>query len=210
MLVALMISLTMSLISCNSCNKENNTGIDSTSTNEILEGLAIKVEHTVALDRQSIYNMIGGKDFMWYGTWIDLKYFMDTEEASAEIAGVTNLFQWVEEIDEKSFDVKVIESTWEENGKHTITTVPGFWVGVNDLSKDSIKLTFDDAFVKIMEAKIKKPHSKKCALIKDKNSENENPQYIFGDDDQIYVDAITGQITQVNQNQIGKPLGEWP
>ena len=214
-----MISLGMSLTSCNSCGRNNEnlpTGdsitADSTQIDSVQKIVTLNVERTIAQDRQEVYNKLKGKDYRWFETSINLAYFMDSEDASPEIEGITNIFQYTNKKEDESYDVQVIESIWQKDGKHFFVYPPGFYVGDFDLSEEEIKITFDEAFQKLRESNTIKPHSRKCVLRREIGPKpNVHPQYIFGNKQhQVYVDATTGEVTEVNPAYTGKPLGEWP
>ena len=217
MLIISLVSIAMSLSSCSSCGGGNNETIDDNDTTKVdsakTEKVAsLNVEHLIATDRQEVYNLIKGKDYRWFETSIDLVNYLDSEEASAEIEGLTNTFQWVDQATETSYDVHVIMSTWNNKGEHSILMPPGFCVGNHDMSEEAIKITFEEAFARLMESNSNsvRPHSRKCVLRQEVGTKDANPQYIFGNTKhQVYVDATTGEVTEINP-AFNKPLGEWP
>ena len=211
-LAVFIVSLTIGLASCSSCSG-NSSGdsvkVDSIKTDSVIETVEINVEHAIAQDRQELYSKLEGKEYSWFETSIVLVNFMDSDSASAEIERLTNLFQWGE-TDEKRTDIFSIKSIWENNGKHYFVKPSEFRLGYANLSEEAIKLTFEEAFTKMMESNTIKPHSKVCSLSKSAGTDG-NPQYIFGDDNddvRVYVDAVTGEVTTDIIDNPGKPLGE--
>lgn len=174
------------LCSCNSCKKQE-------KKEAVKEGLVW--ERTASLDKEYMFNNYGG-DYRWFESCILLKDYLD-EENDGTITGISNVFQVVNEAG-KSADVFVVLAT------HTPDTVAyevkqGFWVEDMDMSKEIIKLSFEEAYNKMMAANMPKPHSKNCVLRKQVGPKDANPQYIFGNiQSQIYVDAITGDVTDKN------------
>ena len=209
-LAVFMVSMTMGLSSCNSCSgnsSEDSTRVDSISTDSVIETYEINAEQAISQDRQELYSLLRGNEYCWFETRIVLVNFMDSDSASAEIEGLTSLFQWDETYD-KGTEIFTIVSIWENNGKHYFIKPSEVKIGFANLSKEAIKLTFKEAFTKMMESNTVKPHSKVCVLSKSAVSEG-NPQYIFGDDNvQIYVDAVSGEVTTDIINNIGEPLDE--
>ena len=200
----------MSLVSCNSRNSENPaTTTDSTAT-AVNNDSTMVVENVVGMDRQYMFTNYG-KDYRWYETCIVLKDFLD-EENDGTITGVSNIFQVVWEKDNGA-DVNVIMFT--HVGDSTQVDVKrGFWVEDMPMNEDAIKVTFKEAYDKVMAVNLPKPHSRHVVLRKEIGPNTINPQYIFGNAQaQIYVDAVTGDVTDKNPAfpaDLKMPLGEWP
>ena len=171
------------------------------------------VENLISLDRQSMYANYA-EDYRWFETGIQLVDFLD-EENDGAIDMVVNVFQAVESRESGSFDTFVVkfqhvgEDVYEEQ-------VHGFWVEDFPLNDEEIKVTFAEAYEKVMEVNLPKPHTRQVVLRKQIGPKPCNPQWIFGNlREQIYVDAVTGEVTDVNPAfgpdlNLGTPLGEWP
>ena len=82
------------------------------------------------------------------------------------------------------------------------------------MNNEAIKVSFKEAYNKIMATNYPKPHSRHVVLRKEIGPQDANPQYIFGNSQaQIYVDAVTGDVTDKNPAfpaDLKMPLGEWP
>ena len=206
--------------SCNSCCSKSEVECDSLndSLNDSLSDSLIitqAVENIISTDREAVYNMAGG-DYRWFETCVVLKDFLDTEDCDGTVTDVSNVFQVVEmSEDGKSADVFVILAA------HTPDTVAyevkhAFWIEDQPLNDEAITVTFKQAFERVMETNCPKPHSKHCVLRKQVGPVDANPQYIFGNTEaQVYVDAITGDVTTDNPafpeaKGFKLPLGEWP
>ena len=154
------------------------------------------VEHVIAVDRQDMF-MNYGETYRWYETCILLKEYLDSNEASNEITGISNVFQ-VYRVEDECIDTDVVMYT------HTADTAivdvkHGFWVDDFPLNEELIKVTFEEAYQKVMEVNYEKPHSRQCVIRKPIGPINCNPQYIFGNiHSQIYVDATNGNVTDKN------------
>ena len=199
--------LGITLTGCQSCKSDNKQEINAADTSEIAE---LVVENTISTDRQYMYNNYGN-DYRWYETCILLKDFMD-EECDGTIEGISNIFQYITEFDSTSFDVHVVLSAYA-NGKHAYEVKEGFWVGDSPMNDDAIKVTYKQAFDRMMQSNFPKPHSKHCVLRREVGPVDAPPQYIFGNPKaQLYVDATTGDVTDKNPafKGFGMPLGEWP
>ena len=200
----------MSLVSCNSRNSENPATTTDSIATVVNNDSTMVVENVVGMDRQYMFTNYG-KDYRWYETCIVLKDFLD-EENDGTITGVSNIFQVVWEKDNGA-DVNVIMFT--HVGDSTQVDVKrGFWVEDMPMNEDAIKVTFKEAYDKVMAVNLPKPHSRHVVLRKEVGPNTINPQYIFGNAQaQIYVDAVTGDVTDKNPAfpaDLKMPLGEWP
>ena len=97
----------------------------------------------------------------------------------------------------KSADVFVVLAAHTPEAT-TYEVKEGFWVEDCDMANEEIKLSFKDAYEKIMAVNLPKPHSRNCVLLKPLGH-GCNPQYIFGNKTaQLYVDAVTGEVSDKN------------
>lgn len=205
-LFIVLIAVISFITACTKCGTENAV----VATDSIAK---INVEHTVSADRESMFADYGA-DYRWFETSIVLKDFLDSDSCDGTIVEVTNVMQAIECM-EGGADVYVVIFT------HTPDTlskevIHSFWVEDHPLNNETIKLTYEEAFEKVMATNSPKPHSKHCVLRKEVGPVDCNPQYIFGNiEAQLYVDAITGEVRDYNPAYekdvvINTPLGEWP
>lgn len=199
------------LTSCNSCgSKEEKSANDST---QVVKAGELVPEHVISTDREAMYLKFGS-DYRWFETAIKLKDFLD-EECDGSIASIENVFQAIVDQDEKSADVYVCIFGHSEEGD-TVVTKHSFWVEDMPLLDEEIKLSYKDAFEKVMETNSPKPHSRNCILRKPVGPLDCNPQWIFGNiRAQLWVDAVTGEVKSSNpafpdEPGFKMPLGEWP
>lgn len=200
----------MMFTACSSCNKEKPADNDeSQSKTEVVE---LITENVISLNRQDMFAKFGG-DYRWYETCIVLKDYLDAEECDGTVDVISNVFQVVTKKSETSFDVHVFLYTTTKDTA-TVDEKQGFWVEDEPLNDEAIKVTFAEAYNKVMEANIVKPHSRQVVLRKEIGPIDANPQYIFGNSHaQVYVDATTGKVSGKNPafpDNFAKPLGEWP
>ena len=170
----------------------------------------LNVEQVATTDKEYMFLNYGG-NYKWFESCILLKDYLD-EENDGTIAGISNVFQVIKE-QGKSADVFVVLAA------HTTDTTAydkkqGFWVEDSPLEVKEIKLTYKEAYDKIMAVNYSKPHSKNCILRKPIGPKTCNPQYVFGNiQSQLWVDAVTGEVRQSNPafpEDLKMPLGEWP
>ena len=140
--------------------------------------------------------------------------FLD-EENDGSLAEVVNVFQAVIERG-SGFDTKVYKFQHFSDGTNVNDSINGFWVEDQPLNEEAIKLTYKEAYDKLMATNCPKPHSRYVTLRKQVGPIDANPQYIFGNlRETVFVDAVTGEVSDVNPAfgpnfQLSKPLGEWP
>lgn len=206
-LFAFLCALFIGVTSCNSCKKDDakvTSNVDTT----------LVVENVISTDREAM-TLNYGSDYRWYETCIVMKDFFD-EEGAAEpvVMGVSNIFQYIVEKDKDCYDTQVVMYAHVKD-TCVVEVKQGFWVGDMILNNEEIKVTFAEAYDKMMQANCPKPHSKQCVLRKELGpTTGVNPQYIFGNvKAQVYVDAVTGDVTDKNPvypTTFKMPLGEWP
>ena len=209
---AILFSLMIALSSCNGCKKtEEVPANDSTLTNVAVAELV--VENLISTDRQDMY-MNHAQDYRWFETCMMLNDFLD-EENDGSLAEVVNVFQAVIERG-SGFDTKVYKFQHFSDGTNVNDSINGFWVEDQPLNEEAIKLTYKEAYDKLMATNCPKPHSRYVTLRKQVGPIDANPQYIFGNlRETVFVDAVTGEVSDVNPAfgpnfQLSKPLGEWP
>ena len=178
----------------------------------VTENPCLDVEATIAIDRQETF-LNCGPDYRWFETGVVLKNWLD-EDNDGSVEMIVNVFQVVENLDSTSFDTMVYK--YQHTADGTIKdSIHGFWVEDEPLNEVAIVVTFKEAFEKVMEVNLPKPHSRQVVLRKEVGPVDANPQWIFGNSRaQLYVDAVTGEVSEDNPAfrglNLGTPLGEWP
>lgn len=173
----------LTICSC-ACNREQNEKIAT-------------VEDIVAVDRENML-LNYGEDYRWYETSIVLNHFADAEDTDMSIQSLTNVFQVVTMVTDHSGDIKVV-SYFHEGDSTKVSVIEDLWVGDEPLNDQPIVVTFEDAYSRMIQANIVKPHSRMVVLRKEVAPLDANPQWIFGNADwQVYVDAITGDVRSNN------------
>lgn len=193
--------LMTSLLSCSSCKSQNEA---------VSEEVTLVPEQCISVDREQMFLQFGG-DYAWFESCAVFTNFLD-EENNGDIDELANIFQVVTKRD-TSYDTKVVAFTYDKDGVNQ-KTISGFWVGDKPLNDEEIKLTFADAFKKLMATNMPKPHSKNVVLRKELGPKPCNAQYVFGNvKAQVYVDAVTGDVKDKNPAFEGfdleNPFGDW-
>lgn len=209
-MIGLLFAFALGFSSCNGCKNKEADAV-------VVEDSALNVENLISMDRQAMYNKVGD-DYRWYETCMKLNGFLD-EENDGSLAEVVNVFQAVIARSEHSFDTKVYKFQHFADGTYAEDSVIGFWVEDEPMNNEAIKVTYKEAYEKLMATNMPKPHSRYVTLRKQVGPKAANPQYIFGNlVETVFVDAVTGEVFDYNP-AFGKqedakgfkmPLGEWP
>lgn len=201
-ILILMLALSVVLASCEGKEKEEQQPEEQTEVESLV------VENVISTDREFMF-LNYGEDYRWFESSMFMEDFLDAEDPSDNISEITNIFQVIAEKDE-GFDTYVIMIT------HTLDTswvdcYYSFWIEDLPLNDEEVTVTFEEAFCNALEANCPKPHSKCCVLRHELGPKVANAQYIFGNrNSQIYVDAVTGEVSDINPVYLEAPLGEWP
>lgn len=202
--------LAFSFMSCNGCKNDTQSSNNDT---EVVEVGELNVENLIAMDRQDMFTN-HGQDYRWYETCMRLNDFLD-EDNDGSLAEVVNAFQAISEAGD-GYDTKVFKFQHFADGTYAQDSVIGFWVEDFPMNEEMIKVTYQEAYDKLMATNCPKPHSRYVTLRKQVGPKPANPQYIFGNlKAQVYVDAVTGEVSDVNPTfgpdvNFSTPLGEWP
>ena len=204
---------------CSSCQSENtkqevSDGL-STAKDVLGEIVVVKsdsqggqlvAENVISTDRQWMYNNYGG-DYKYFETEVIFSGYLNADTSTDEIIQVRNVFQKVTDMT-VGYDVHVFYATTNAYGT-VYQKMDGFYVGNDPLNDEEVKLTFKDAYKRLMEDNCNKPASRYCVLRKPVGSTKlAHALYIFGNPKNglVAVDAVTGDVI----SYVGMPLGEWP
>ena len=197
--------------SCNSTQKD----VTLANSTEVKDStVALNVEHTIAMDRQTMY--LKFKDnYRWYETEILLPYFLDSDSATSNPVMIVNILQSVVE-EGNGFDTWVWKFQHFPDGTVLKDSIQGFWIENYSLNEEVLTVKYTEAYDKMMAVNYKKPHSKHVTLRNPIGPVAVNTQWIFGNiKEQIWVDAVTGECKNSNpafpeEKGFKMPLGEWP
>lgn len=171
------------LLCVNACKCTN--GNDNFVEKTIVENKAWMVEHY-------------GPDYRWYETSVVYNDYLD-EETDGSYTTVSSVFYYSTIIDSTSFVPSTVIFTVKNGVEQVPEITSDVWVGDCTMTDIEIVLTFRDAFDRVMEANYSKPHSRNCVLRKELGPVDCNPQYVFGNVEvQLYVDSVTGEVTDEN------------
>lgn len=181
----------------------------SKKTKKTVEKLS--VERAVSLDKEYMFKQYEDT-YCWFECCIVMKDYLD-EETDGTVTGIANIFQVLQQKG-SGYDTQVVKIAHTLNASD-VEVVHGFWVEDFPLEDAEIKLTFEQAFDRLMATNLPKPHSKQCVLRKKVGPKACNPQYIFGNiHEQVYVDATTGEVSTEDPAYAGlvtkKLKSVWP
>lgn len=148
----------------------------------------LNVEECTLHDKEYMVSHYG-KDFKWFESSIAMKKYLN--EDGNEIESIQNVFQVL--IDSDPLVVIFVHTELEDNTQE----IHSFWV--EDFAIVGVDVTYEQALELINKVNFPKPHSRYCVLRKQVGPKEANPQYIFGNKDaQLYVDALSGKVTDKN------------
>ena len=166
------------------------------------------IEDIIKMDDKQMKDGFG-QDYKYYESYVIYDKFFDSGEDN-KIIEMCSVFQVFDnEKESGSKDTRVIIFA-HRPGSTFIDRKAGIFVENYNLCLDSIKVTFIQAYEKMIYSKLKKPRSKFCSLRRQYGEVKANPQYVFGNaSEQIYVDAITGEVKNENPVFPGKKGPGW-
>ena len=202
------------LASCNSCTQEAAVQEQPAVAEVVEQSPVLDVDHIIAMDRQAMYLKFG-EDYRWFETEILLPEFLDSEDVTSAPAMLVNIFQSVVESGNGA-DTYVWKFQHFADGTVNTDSIHGFWIEDFALNEEVIKLSYTEAYDRMMQTNFPKPHSKYVTLRNPIGPVAVNTQWIFGNvHEQIWVDAVTGDTASSNpaypeEKGFKMPLGEWP
>lgn len=145
-------------------------------------------ENTITKDKAAMCEVCGD-NYTWFETTVRFVDYLD-EETDGTPETVISVFG-------TNGEVYAYTHTKDEV---SVKSTEGIWVGDFNLNKEEIKLTFKDAFERVMAANYPKPHSRYVVLRREVGPVPDvNAQYVFGNKQaQLYVDAVTGEVSDTN------------
>lgn len=156
-----------------------------------------------------------GNNYRWYETCIRLPEFLDSDSVTSEPTIIVNIFQSIVQAGEGA-DVLVWKFQHFPDGTVITDSIEGLWIEDMPMDEDIFKLTYKEAFNRMMESNFPKPHSKNAILRNPLGPSGINSQWVFGNmREQLWVDVVTGEVRTSNPafpdgESIELPLGEWP
>jgi len=216
MLTAVLFCMTAGLSSCNSCGKVENNAVQA-DYDGVLHDFTAGVSNIQALHRQMMYAQVS-HDYQWRNS----KVLFDCAICSANlddiaVVDVTDVFQYWDNSGPK---VQFISSN-VLNGTIIPPAIPDVWIEDASLNEAQIKLSAEDVLQLLKEWNGVIPVAECMSLRLPVGPVACNAQWVIGDVyDVIFVDAVTGEISNVNPafkpnnnesgGDTGEPLGEWP
>jgi hypothetical protein len=212
----LILSLFVSLLfsSCSKCTSTTNFNEKNEVDTVVVVNNTIDVDHAIATDREAMYLKFGD-NYRWFETCILLPEFLDSENVTSEPSMLVNIFQSIIEYGNGA-DTYVWKFQHFTDGTVNIDSIHSFWIEDFPLDRDTIKLSYNQAFERMMESNFPKPHSKNVVLRNPIGPVGVNAQWVFGNiNEQIWIDAVTGDAKNSNpafpeEKGFKMPLGEWP
>ena len=193
------LAIMMSLASCK-CSSDNQKPVEPA-----IEVDTLTVENTVSMDKEHMFLQYS-EDYRYYESTAVLDNYLDADTTHA-VVRVENVFKALIDKD-GSKDTKVVIFAHELGNDDVQEYEHATWLGDAELNNEVLNLTFTDAIERVYEANCPKPHTRYIVLRKMLYPVG-NPQYIFGQG-KLFVDAVTGDVTEDGPKGFKMPLGEWP
>ena len=169
----------------------------------------VGIEDIIKTDNEQMKKGFDADEFKYYESYVIFDKFFDSDSSNwiSEMCVVFKVLDNEKKVGSK--DTRVIIFA-HRPGSTFIDRKAGIFVENYNLCLDSIKITYIQAYEKMMCSKLKKPRSKFCSLRRQYGDVKANPQYVFGNaDEQIYVDAFTGEVSNENPVFPGKKGPGW-
>ena len=171
-------------------------GVSSCKCTKDVEPVVEFTEAAIAADRAQMDEMVDA--YEWFETRVEYDNFFDADTTLA-IVKAESLFQVAVEdsLGIKTFVYDFIH--YPDVEEPELKQIEGFILDDKPLNDEQIVLTFSEALERLYEANLPKPHSAKVVLRKALGPKVANAQYIFGNtEEQVFVDAVTGDVTDKN------------
>ena len=169
----------------------------------------VGIEDIIKTDNEQMKKGFDADEFKYYESYVIFDKFFDSDSSNwiSEMCVIFKVLDNEKKVESK--DTRVIIFA-HRPGATFVDKKAGIFVENYNLKLDSIKVTFIQAYEKMMFSKLKKPRSKFCSLRRQYGDVKANPQYVFGNaDEQIYVDAVTGEVRSENPVFPGKKGPRW-
>ncbi len=180
---------------CSSCQSENKKQeIAYHDYDGIVQDFTAGVSHIQALHRQTMFSLIGGKDFQWRNSRVMLNDTVTMENIDdLHIVSVNDVFFYWDS--EKGPMVQYINSH-VKNGVQIPFPINDVWIEDADMSKKPIKISAEDALKRLKEWNGVLPQGCSFLTLRYPVGPKEcNVQWVFGDvKDALFIDAVTGEV----------------
>ena len=172
-------------------------GVSSCKCTKEEEPVVDFIEVAINADKAKMDEMVDA--YKWFESRVEYDNFFDADTTLA-VVKVESLFQVSVEdsLGVKTFVYDFIHAPGEEDVNPEC--IEAFVLDDKPLNDEQITLTFSEALERLYEANLPKPHSTKVVLRKVLGPKpGINAHYIFGNtEEQVFVDAVTGDVTDVN------------
>ena len=199
--IILVAFLTLVFVGCGGKKEEKR---ETFRSNEELVG----IENIIMNDEMQMRKSFGN-DFRYYESYATFDKYFDSGSENW-ITELCTVFQVLDDDGEDgSFDTRVIIFA-HRPGSTFIDKKAGIFVENYNFKRESVKLSFIQAYEKMKFSGLKKPKSRFCSLRKQFGLVETNPQYVFGNaEESVYVDAVTGEVSDKNPVYPGLKGPSW-
>jgi len=220
----LLLAVMVLVCSCNGCKGETPKIDDPVVVyhdyDGVVQDFTAGVSHIQTLHRQTMFSLIGGKEYQWRNSRVLLNDTLTAENIDdLHVVAVNDVFFYWDS--QKGPMVQYINSH-VKYGVQIPYPINDVWIEDADMSEQPIKLSAEQALMRLKEWNGILPKGFNFLTLRYPVGPCEcNAQWVIGNEfDVIFIDAVTGDISNwcpaFNPNNkakggdFGKPLGEWP
>ena len=215
---------------CSSCQSENPKQESLYHDYDgVVQDFTAGVSHIQALHKQKMYNIIKSlKDegheialdnYQWRNSLVILNDTVTMENIDdLHVVSIRDVFYYWD--NEKGPQTQFI-TDHVKFGTQIPYPINDVWIEDDDLSKATIKISAEQALLRLKEVNCPIPPAISMSLRLPVGPVACNPQWVVGDVyNVVFIDAVTGEVSNWNPafnpnnkpkgGDFGKPLGEWP
>ena len=184
--------------SCNGCSKSEQTVVDPVAHHDydgVVQDFTAGTDHIQALHRQTMFSLIGGKEFQWRNSRVILNDTLTADDLDdLHVVAVNDVFFYWD--DQKGPMVQYINSH-VKYGVQIPFPINDVWIEDADMSDKEIKLSAEDALLRLKEWNGVLPQGCNAITLRYPVGPKDcNAQWVFGDVyDVLFIDAVTGEVT---------------
>ena len=210
--LSMLMLIGIALTGCSSCHSDN----AKQAVEKVVKPLVLIPEQCISTDREAIYLRTPQEHTLhWMQTGITMTAFLtDAAIQDATVMEITNGFQTQWPVGNGIF-TKVTLITTNTMATDSLVMNDSFYLDNDPLDEKQIRLTFNDALTKALEANCPKPQTRQCVLRAPVGPIRVyDAYYIFGDGHNdtpmVFVNARTGEVTTKNPAFVGTGYGGLP
>lgn len=199
MLALVTLGMTVGVVACAECSKGETPKIDAPVVvyhdyDGVVQDFTAGVGQIQALHRQTMFSLIGSKEYQWRNSRVILNDTVTMENIdNLHVVAVNDVFFYWDGV--KGPMVQYINSH-AKYGVQIPYPINDVWIEDADMSKQPIKISAEQALMRLKEWNGILPKDCNFIILRlPVGPKDCNVQWVFGDvDDVLFIDAVTGEI----------------